>query len=220
MIIECKPVTSGSAILTSEWYEHNWLYVFRRKDIANQLSKEAYRMTANGVKYRYENPGFGEIDWCCVTFLSYVICCVLGLGWDFGTSYNKYFWSPRHGDGWDSFLLTNGFTKMTYSGTAYLEDGDIVVSNDHSVMYTSLSDDSKPSTTATVEITLPVLEIGSTGGYVKTLQALLNFYNYADLLVDGKFQALTKKAVENYQQSRGLPVTGIVAEMTWNQLLK
>ena len=67
--------------------------------------------------------------------------------------------------------------------------------------------------------TLPLLQHGSQGVYVKILQVLLNYYNDANLDTDGEFGPLTKKAVIEYQKKYKLEVDGIVGKETWTQLL-
>lgn len=69
-------------------------------------------------------------------------------------------------------------------------------------------------------VTLPLLEQGSYGGHVRTLQILLNKYNDAHLAEDGGFGPATCAAVRAYQRSRGLAVDGVVGHDTWTQLLK
>jgi len=69
-------------------------------------------------------------------------------------------------------------------------------------------------------VQLPVLRKGSSGGYVKTLQILLNKYNGAKLAEDGVFRGKTLLAVKNYQTSRKLAADGVVGGLTWAQLLK
>lgn len=73
--------------------------------------------------------------------------------------------------------------------------------------------------TQTCSVALPVLRRGSSGGYVKTLQHLLNAYIGANLACDGVFGALTEGAVWAYQKARGLTVDGIVGKITWGKLL-
>lgn len=78
---------------------------------------------------------------------------------------------------------------------------------------------------ATVEkevckVNVPVLREGSQGGYVKTLQILLNAYYGSRLTKDGIFGSATKKAVMGYQTKQKLTVDGIVGEKTWAELLK
>lgn len=73
---------------------------------------------------------------------------------------------------------------------------------------------------ATCMISLPVLSNGMGGGYVKTLQILLNKYNNAKLAEDGVFGPNTETAVKAYQKNRGLEVDGVVGAKTWAQLLK
>jgi len=60
-----------------------------------------------------------------------------------------------------------------------------------------------------------ILQIGNSGQAVRNLQtALLN----ADVQPDGAFGPLTQSAVKNWQQSHGLPVTGICDLQTWLSL--
>ena len=68
-------------------------------------------------------------------------------------------------------------------------------------------------------IELPVLHKGCVGGYVRTVQILLNKYNNANLAEDGGFGARTEAAVIAYQSDRGLAVDGWVGAETWAQLL-
>ena len=67
--------------------------------------------------------------------------------------------------------------------------------------------------------TLPLLQYGSKGIYVKILQVLLNYYNHADLDVDGDFGPHTKSTVADYQMKYKLEIDGIVGRETWSQLL-
>jgi hypothetical protein len=69
-------------------------------------------------------------------------------------------------------------------------------------------------------VDVPILRQGSTGGYVRTMQILLNAYDDAGLETDGIFGPATDRAVRAYQRSRGLEADGICGERTWAQLLK
>lgn len=82
-------------------------------------------------------------------------------------------------------------------------------------------DSNKPSTDYDDEYirTLPLLSYGCKNLYVKILQVLLNYYNKADLEVDGDFGPKTKSAVADYQMKYSLEVDGIVGKETWTQLL-
>ena len=79
-----------------------------------------------------------------------------------------------------------------------------------------------PTQTPTKEtcmVELPVLHKGCSGGYVRTLQILLNKYNKAGLAEDGDFGARTEAAVIAYQRSRGLVADAWVGPKTGRQLL-
>ena len=88
------------------------------------------------------------------------------------------------------------------------------------IMGTSTAVKVENKTEEVCEVTLPVLKKGAESGYVKTLQILLNKYNDAKLLEDGKFGTATYNAVVAYQKSRKLTVDGVVGPNTWAYLLK
>lgn len=67
--------------------------------------------------------------------------------------------------------------------------------------------------------TLPILQYGKANVYVKILQVLLNYYEKANLEVDGQYGVLSKKAVADYQMKYSLEVDGIVGTETWTHLL-
>lgn len=84
-----------------------------------------------------------------------------------------------------------------------------------------------PVTDWTVELimSLPTLRRGSTGTYVRTLQAQLAKHN-TDLAsggftswVDGNFGSGTESAVKRFQTVYGLAVDGIVGQQTWTKLI-
>lgn len=75
---------------------------------------------------------------------------------------------------------------------------------------------------ATVNIELNVLEKGSKGKQVKTLQRILSKMGYSIGLfgVDGDFGNSTYKAVVKFQKDNLLTQDGVVGEKTWKALLK
>lgn len=77
----------------------------------------------------------------------------------------------------------------------------------------------------TTEVTLELLERGSRGAQVKTLQRLLKQLGYKDkggkvLAIDGSFGPATDYAVRKFQKKSGIGVDGIVGTKTWSKLLK
>jgi peptidoglycan hydrolase-like protein with peptidoglycan-binding domain len=77
----------------------------------------------------------------------------------------------------------------------------------------------------TVKIELTVLQKGSKGSEVKTLQRLLKALSYKDkngkvLAIDGDFGGNTDYSLRSYQQTKGLSVDGICGLYTWESLLK
>lgn len=74
-----------------------------------------------------------------------------------------------------------------------------------------------------IALTLPVLQRGMSGGRVLPLQRLLFAMGYPignKNPMDGKFGPLVEAAVQKFQQEQGLPITGIVDEVTWRALLE
>lgn len=75
-----------------------------------------------------------------------------------------------------------------------------------------------------VMITVPMLKLGSKGEAVKSLQILLNGYNFTGkngkkLTVDGDFGANTEFALRAFQRSAGLTPDGICGVKTWTLLI-
>ena len=70
-----------------------------------------------------------------------------------------------------------------------------------------------------VQIELSVLQKGSKGEQVKTLQRLLNAFGN-NLSVDGAFGSKTYSALRSYQKANKLIVDGICGGKSWNSLLK
>ena len=73
-------------------------------------------------------------------------------------------------------------------------------------------------------VELTVLKQGSKGDAVKSLQILLNGYNFVGknikpLTVDGDFGANTDYALRNFQRSVGLTPDGICGPKTWAALI-
>ena len=74
-------------------------------------------------------------------------------------------------------------------------------------------------------IELTVLQKGSKGNEVKTLQRLLKALDYKGsdnkaLSIDGDFGSNTLYALKTYQKAKGLTVDGICGKNSWNSLLK
>lgn len=69
-------------------------------------------------------------------------------------------------------------------------------------------------------VNLPILKEGSRGGYVKSLQILLNAYYGCHLATDGIFGPATKKAVMVFQGKEGLVKDGVVGARSWPALLR
>ncbi len=66
---------------------------------------------------------------------------------------------------------------------------------------------------------LPTIKKGSQGSAVSAWQSFLKEAEYPVGTVDGDFGNLSDAATRSYQQKKGLPVTGIVDNATYNQAL-
>lgn len=62
------------------------------------------------------------------------------------------------------------------------------------------------------------LEIGDSGGAVRTVQTKLKSLGYYSYGIDGIFGPITKEAVKSFQETNGLAVDGIVGRHTSNAL--
>lgn len=69
-------------------------------------------------------------------------------------------------------------------------------------------------------LTLPDLQIGSTGDAVVLLQAALNVRGYDCGSYDGIFGAKTQSALNNFKRDNGLDTDGKADAQTWAELLK
>jgi hypothetical protein len=76
----------------------------------------------------------------------------------------------------------------------------------------------KPPSGGTVDVTLPILQQGSTGGSVSSAQVLLNKFGER-LTVDGVFGPATKNSTQTLQSRWGLLVDGIWGHDTWTAAL-
>jgi peptidoglycan hydrolase-like protein with peptidoglycan-binding domain len=64
----------------------------------------------------------------------------------------------------------------------------------------------------------PTVQYGDKGDAVKQAQRGLRRTPNLSLVVDGDFGPATQEAVKQFQQSAGLPVTGVVDDATWDAL--
>jgi hypothetical protein len=84
-----------------------------------------------------------------------------------------------------------------------------------------------PADDGMVTVTLPMLEIGDKGGYVKAAQTLLiaNGYDCGNKPLvgtekaDGEFGRATERAVGFFQSKHHLEVDGVIGKETWSNLL-
>jgi len=65
---------------------------------------------------------------------------------------------------------------------------------------------------------MPTISIGATGEPVRQAQRALRRTPDVTLVVDGNFGPLTEASTKHFQQSAGLPATGVIDEVTWKAL--
>lgn len=114
--------------------------------------------------------------------------------------------------------------SRSYSGIYGYGRPDYALADGNQKTGTNATDASAPAKTeGECMIAMNVLQKGSTGAQVRTLQALL-IKKYGISCggsgVDGSFGAFTDKAVRAYQANKGLAVDGSVGPKTWASLLK
>lgn len=143
-------------------------------------------------------------------------------------------------------LLESGqFTEMVgdkyTKQSAYLREGDILVTKTQGHTVVVLNNGSKAETTVEnndtsndssndssnvggdkVTITLTVLKKGAKCAEVRSMQTLLKGfgYNLGSYGVDGDFGNATEAAVKEYQRDKHLVIDGVVGANTWSKLLK
>ncbi len=85
----------------------------------------------------------------------------------------------------------------------------------------------KPQTDASVQLsqgsldlnlTRPLLRVGSDGSQVRELQAMLQLMGFYQGAVTGEYGQQTARAVSAFQQAAGIDADGVVGIQTWNRL--
>ncbi|KAB8319732.1 peptidoglycan-binding protein [Tolypothrix campylonemoides VB511288] len=72
--------------------------------------------------------------------------------------------------------------------------------------------------TLQIQLSQPVLQLGSKGKAVEELQKLLSDWGISTGPIDGEFGYQTEQSVKNFQRRVFLEENGIVAERTWRVL--
>ena len=65
----------------------------------------------------------------------------------------------------------------------------------------------------------PLLNVGSTGESVSSLQAILKLMGFYQEAVTGTYDAATQAAVSQFQTAAGISADGVVGQSTWQKLL-
>lgn len=229
---------TGKEVCIIGWYKGGWHTVLRPK------SRELAEKSAAACKAACENKNVGydmavsqrntlqaeavkhdhdlakidkpcEAD--CATFMQ--VCAIAGGA---KLSYEGNGMTTRNMV--DKLLESGDYEALTdkkyLDSDAYLLMGDILVKSGHTVMV--LEDGANVKAPATVTVKLEVLQKGSEGEQVETLQRILSTYGYHlgnNNPFDGKFQKLTDAAVREFQADNGLNINGEVGAETWGKML-
>lgn len=109
-------------------------------------------------------------------------------------------------DGYFSEYVENAVKSFQYR--VFLKVDGIVGKNTWQALYTG------------APVNMPMLQRGSQGEAVKTLQRALSDSNAYYGAIDGIFGPITEAAVRTFQKNAGLVVDGIVGNKTWYALSK
>lgn len=145
------------------------------------------------------------------------------------------------GTGWDNVYHTGMVVKVE-NGIVYTIEGntsDMVAERQYPMNSPKIfgygrprwdgEDAPAPVVTKLYSVQLPLLKVGSVGGYVKTAQTLLIARGYScggkkplfgEEKADGEFGKATKEAAIAFQKSVGLEADGEIGGDTWGALLK
>lgn len=224
------------------WYSKGWQYVLRPKNSVlaekSALACEAgcannnigYDQNQRNNLYKYAkavNFDLAKIKTKCeCDCSSFMQVCAIAGGANLSYGSNGYTTSTMV----NAFVKSGDYEKLTdtkyLTSDKYLKRGDILVrAGSHTVMALengSLAKNTSKQGGKTVTITLSVLEKGSKGEEVKTLQRLLISMGYScgTAGVDGDFGNSTLAAVKKYQSANKLVVDGSVGQKTWTSILK
>jgi hypothetical protein len=164
-------------------------------------------ISPNGVVASYPNMGVGTDAWVQTMNLPYYDGVRAAQGWANQCKVlGESPWAGSHydnGNGPGSILaeLVNENTLWTYDGPAPAPQPQ-----------------PQPSG-GTVSVQLSVLQQGSSGDEVKSLQSLLNGKCGATLAIDGDFGPATDQAIRSFQAFFKMIVDGIAGQDTWTGLL-
>ena len=112
--------------------------------------------------------------------------------------------SPKWKNGVQITSVLNMGSKKGYNGRTWVKHGKLP--------YVEYAPE--------IDVILSLLEKGSKGEQVKTLQRLLTQMDIKCGGVDGDFGTMTEDAVKVFQKSKSISVDGRVGQQTWNKLLK
>ena len=238
-IDERGKATGGSAgdqtkkeVCTRAWYNGGWHTVLRPKNKAlAEKSATALEAACANNKIGYDQGGrntlhkqaqindfdLAKISVSCECDCSSLIhvCAIAGGA---NLTYGSNGFTTRNMA--DKLMATGDYEKLTDSKylttDTNLRRGDILVKDGHTVMVL------ENAAADTVTLELPVLERGSKGASVETLQRLLSTYGYSlgdKNPFDGDFGSKTDVAVRAFQKAHGLAMDGIVGAKTWAKLM-
>lgn len=222
-------------VCTRTWYKGGWHTVLRPKSkTLAEKSAKACEAACSNNKVGYDMGGRNTLHTqakavgfdlakiakaceCDCSSLMHVCAIAGGANLEYGsngfTTRNMV----------ERLLATGDYEMLTerkyLDSGAYLLRGDILVKSGHTVMALEDGAEARPKE---VTIRLPYLKMGDQGAAVEAAQRILSTYGYHlgnNNPFDGKFQKLTEAAVREFQDGKGLPITGKVDARTWAALV-
>lgn len=223
-------------VCTRAWYKGGWHTVLRPKsktlaeksakacEAACSNSKVGYDMGGRNTLHTqakavgYDLAKIAKACECDCSSLMHVCAIAGGANLEYGSN------GMTTRTMVDVLTASGDYEKLTASKylttDANLQRGDILVKSGHTVMV--LEDGANAKAPATVTVKLEVLQKGSEGEQVETLQRILHAMGYdlgSRCPIDGSFGSKTDGAVRAFQKANGLTVDGIVGAKTWPVLL-
>lgn len=132
---------------------------------------------------------------------------------------NVRLWSAHYSNGQHICGPSScGQIRTDMDGTQWTDKAN-GIDLDQSALTDHFFSSTPPPVSSTVTMTIPVtVQNGSTGQYVKRVQAILNAVFNQELTIDGSFGPSTEASVKTLQVSKGLTSDGIVGPATWKVL--
>ena len=225
---------TGKEVVIRDWYNKPWNVLLR--PVRSELAEKS----AAACEAACENPSIGydqygrntlyakakavNFDLAAITEPCECDCSSLMHVCAIAGGANLFYGSNGHTTRTmvREFVASGDYEKLTdsrfLSSDRYLKRGDILVKEgSHTVMVLDDGPETAPET-APSGCTLPLLEKGSAGDPVKSMQLLLHAHGFGPSLF-GRFDGPTEKALTEFQKAFNLEADGRCTGETWCALL-